>query len=104
MADSVDPRSLITDDQRALAVLAALNPEDRWRTASQISDALRDEHGIRLHWRTIAHLFENNRDFVARRKRSGSWTYSIMQQGRERLTKRAESITLIDPGKAVSAV
>jgi len=95
---------LVTDQQRALAILAGLPETDRWRTAPQISNALRDDFGIRLHWRSIAHAFDGDRDMVARRKSSGKWLYSIMQAGRDSIVKRDESITLVDPAKAISAV
>lgn len=100
----LDPRSFDNDLDRVLAVLANTQQDgSEWLTAPQISAALRDSHGIGLHWRRIESLLATNRECVGRRKRNRQWQYMILAGGRERLEGGGGSILFVDPAKALQA-
>lgn len=100
-APTFDPSKFVADDKRVLAALATSGPG---RTAVEISDVLRDEYGIGIHWRSVAGVLDCDRTLVARRKSEGRWRYSIMEAGRAKLRAVTGQVTLVDPTRAVSAV
>ena len=103
----VDPRALTTELDQALAILflSKASGEGNWLSAAEISRVLQEKYGISFHWRTVqAVLGQNEEGLVARKKKGGTWHYSIMHFGEQRLAALGPSIVVIDPANAVQAV
>lgn len=75
-----------------------------WVSAVDISRIMRDDYGIRIHWKTILTLLTAQNKLTDRRKRSGRWQFKLMRDGEDHLTKAGASIVVIDPSQAVQAV
>lgn len=100
-----DPRTLSEDLHRVIAVLIRTKAEgEPWGSAAELSARLRDEFGIRLHWRTIETLLSTDRRLVERRKRERRWEFAVMEPGRELVMGQVASVQVVDPERAVPAV
>lgn len=101
-----DPRTLADDKSKALAVLlrAKASGPTPWVSAAEISKTLRDEYGIRLHWRTVETLLSQDRKLADRRKRRGRWEFAVMKLGEDLLNSADAPIVVVDPTRAVQAV
>ena len=68
-----------------------------------ISQILRDEFGLIVHWKTLEAELKRAKSLVARRKRSNRFEYAIMAPGEQVLfVPRAEAL-VVDPSKALQA-
>jgi len=99
-AAPLDPNSF---DEPLLQALAVLRNAGTWLTAATISNKLRDEHGVGVHWRKIETVFAANAGAVARRKKSKQWQFAILRAGEELLGAAQSSILFIEPTQAVKA-
>jgi len=79
-------------------------PMRGWQAAAAISQALLAEFGIRVHWRTIESLLRAAPKLATRRKRQGSWEFSILQDGEDFVRVPDDKVLFIDPENAVQAV
>jgi hypothetical protein len=102
-----DPKAFEDPLGQALAVLnqlSLLEGSTGWASAGAISRALRDEHRIGLHWRTIDALFHEARNLVTRRKRGGRWEYRLLAAGQHHLQSKIPQFLLIEPQRALQGV
>ncbi len=100
----LDPQSFSGELEKILAVLVnSKKGGNAWLSASQIATALRDSHGISIHWRRVDALLRANRQLAERRKRSRKWQYLALQAGTEMVGAAAKGILFIDPSKAIRA-
>lgn len=72
--------------------------------ASDISRSLRDDFGLRLHWRTIETALSVDRHLADRRKRDGQWQFAVMQPGKDLIAGEQANVVVVDPDKPVAAV
>lgn len=98
---TVNPNSFDGPLLQALAVLLIHKPE--WLTAAAISQTLRDDFGLGVHWKTIQTALSDNRQSAARRKRSRQWEFSILKPGEQLLGAAQSSILFIKPEEAFKA-
>lgn len=98
---TVNPNSFEDPLLQALAILLIHKRE--WLTAAAISQKLRDDYGIGLHWRKIVNIFSSHADAVTRRRRAKQWQFSILNPGEELLGAAQASILFIDPTQAFKA-
>ena len=101
---AINVRAFESTADRLLAVmqLAVLSGQD-WISAVALSTALRADHGVQVHWRTIDAELNGKRDLVARRKRQGRWEYSILAAGSARIAAAPETVAYVDPANALQA-
>jgi len=106
VAEQLDPTRYAEELERVLAQLHNLTTESdrRWYAALEISTALRDRHGVRVHWRTADALLGQNPQCVDRRKRQRRLEYILLAEGESRVQSASQQILLVDPEKAFQAV
>jgi len=74
-----------------------------WLPSAAISQILRDEHGLTIHWKTLEAELRRARLLVARRKRSNRFEYAIMVAGEQALLAPRADALVVDPAKALQA-
>jgi hypothetical protein len=101
----IDPIAFEDDLERILVVLhnAKIGGIQRM-SALDISENLKLEHGLHLHWRTIKTALFAMPNLVERRKQKGKWLFGLLRAGRERISAPASAVHFVDPTKAVQAV
>ena len=100
-----DPRGFDDDLGRVLAILTnAKRTGSPWLSAVDISNVLRDQYGLRVHWRTVESLLKEDRTLADRRKRGGRWQFAALAAGEARVTTAASPIVMVDPSTAVQSV
>lgn len=104
--EQLDPTQFSEDLERVLAQLHNLTVESdrRWYAAAEISSALRDRYGVRIHWRTIDALLGRSPECVDRRKRGRRWEYILLAEGEARIRSAGQQILLVDPENSFQAV
>src|SRR5437016_5253032 len=101
----LDPRAFEDDLDRLLALLAnAKSAGKPWMSAVDLSSLLRDQYGLRHHWRTAEKALKQHRTLADRRKRNGRWEFTILASGEERVTAAGAPIVMVDPASAVQSV
>jgi hypothetical protein len=73
------------------------------RFATDISAHLFKEHGAHVHWRTIEALLRPAKEFAKSSKQNGRWVFVPSKTAVDFIKGDADTIQLIDPGKAVIA-
>lgn len=88
---------------QVLTVIHNLQTNDPkfWVSSLEVSHILRDDQGIRLHWKTIDGLLAKNKSLVERRKRQKRWEYYLLAAGRELVTPSEKQITVVQPNQAL---
>ena len=100
----VDVQAFESTGDRVLAVLQnAKMRGETWTSAVALSNELRDDYGIQVHWRTIDATLNPKDGFIARRKRQGRWEYSILTAGTARVEAAPETVAFVEPSNAVQA-
>lgn len=103
--EKIDPSQYAEKLETILAHLYNCKIESKnWVSAVEISKSLHDKHGIPLHWRTIDSSLQKEKEYVARRKRTGRWQYSLLSKGECLLKAPNLALTLVNPSEAVQAV
>lgn len=104
--EELDPTQFGEKLECVLAQLHSLTTESdqSWYSAVEVSRALRDRHGVRIHWRTIDALLGRNCECVDRRKRQRRWEYILLAEGEARVRSTSQQILLVDPEEAIQAV
>jgi hypothetical protein len=101
----IDPRAFEDNPRRILAVIFTKKQlGSQWVSAVEVSQALRDEFGIKIHWRTIDATLAETSNFVQRRKRRQRWEYLLLSDGEGKITQSPSAITVVDPTNALQAV
>lgn len=102
---ALDPCSFTEDLDRILVVLrnAKLSGVQRM-SALEISEKLKTDHGLGVHWRTINKALLSSEDLVDRRKQGGRWLFGLLRPGEERVAAPPSAVLFVDPAKAVQAV
>ena len=101
---NVDVRAFDSESDRILASIFNLSDGSTdWPSSLAISNSLRDEHGVHIHWRTIDSILANNRELMGRRKRGGRWQYKLSDAGQKRVAAAPETISFVDPEAALHA-
>lgn len=101
---SIDPRVFEDPLKRVLAGIRNLadgQPEP-WTTGLHVSNHLRTQCGISIHWRTINAILGKRRALVVRRKRRNRWEYMLLDAGKAEITGSVDTI-LVDPSTALQA-
>src|SRR4051812_32020625 len=81
--------------------LTEAQPEP-WASGVKVSDYLRTQCGLNIHWRTIDAVLGKQRSLIARRKRQGRWEYTLLAAGRAEVTAGSDTL-LVDPAAALQA-
>lgn len=101
----LDPAVFEDNLDRVLAVLCnARNAGNDRLTALEIASVLRDDHRLRMHWRSVNALLLEVPHLADRKKKSGRWCFAILKAGVDRVSLPPTSISFVDPAKAVQAV
>lgn len=102
---TVDPTGFADDLDRILAVLQNAKAAGIQRmSASEVSENLSVQHGLRLHWRTINATLLAKPDLADRRKQHGKWLFRILRNGAQRVAAPPSALLFVEPAKAVQAV
>ncbi|NIM11660.1 MAG: hypothetical protein GTO45_06170 [Candidatus Aminicenantes bacterium] len=105
MKESKKVHDLDSNLEKILSVLEIKSGnESCWLTATDISKILFDDYGIHVHWKTISSILLKNTDLVIRRKRKLSWQFSILEKGREFISRTVRKINVIDPENSIQNV
>ncbi len=102
----LDPLSYGTELEQVLSVLFNLekNEDSLWHSALEISNMLRDEHGIDIHWRTVDSTLLKNKQYVVRKKTAKRWVYKLLAQGISEMGLIKQRVTIVGPENALQAV
>lgn len=101
----IDPRVFDDNLQRVLAVILIKKQLGiQWISSLEISQTLRDEFGLQIHWKTIDSILRATNNFVHRRKRKLRWEYFLLSEGENKVAHAPSAIVVVDPTNALQAV
>lgn len=103
--NKIDPR-VFDDDLRRILSITLLRKQQgiQWSSGLEISQILRDEFGIQIHWRTIDSILSSNNNLVQRKKRKLRWEYLLLADGENKIKHAPSAIVVVDPTNALQAV
>lgn len=107
VSDSIlDPHSFNTELEQILAILYNLEKSEdtHGHSAVDISNMLRDDYGINMHWRSIDAILSKHKQYVVRKKRSKRWVYKLLAQGISEMGLIKQRVTIVGPENALQAV
>jgi len=104
-ASKIDP-GIFDDDLRRILSIILLKKQQgvQWPSGLEISQMLRDEFGIPIHWRTVDSILSNNSNLVQRKKRKLRWEYLLLADGESKIKLAPSAIVIVDPVNALQAV
>jgi len=101
----IDPRAFDNNLQRVLAVILIKRQlGSQWISSLEISQMLRDEFGLQLHWKTIDTTLGESSNLVQRKKRKLRWEYFLLSEGESKVAHAPSAIVVVDPTNALQAV
>ncbi len=101
----IDLRAFEDNLRRILAVILIKKQLGiQWISAIEVSQALRDEFGIKIHWRTIDAVLAEAGNLIQRRKRKQRWEYFLLSDGESIVIHAPSAIVVVDPANALQAV
>jgi hypothetical protein len=105
IVSKIDPRAFDDNIRRILAtILLKKQIRIQWSSALEISQTLRDEFGVQIHWRTIDTTLAETNNLVQRKKRKLRWEYLLLTDGESKVTHAPSAIVMVDPANALQAV